>query len=58
MHTHSHGDAIGDPGHDLTVLGEAQAVLRDVLELMESDDRRHYEAMVEVVAENRGQEEV
>ena len=49
VHTHSHSDAIGDPEHDPALLGEANGVLNDLLELMEMEDADHYHAMVEVI---------
>jgi wobble nucleotide-excising tRNase len=50
LHTHSHADAIGDPEHDPSALGEAQAVLTDLLALIKHEDQTHYDAMVELVA--------
>jgi len=49
LHTHSHADAILEPEHDPFALGEAQAVLKDVLELIRHEDAAHYEAMVVLV---------
>ena len=49
LHTHSHGDTIGEPEHDPSVLGEARSVLADVMQLIESQDPEHFKAMVEVV---------
>lgn len=49
LHTHSHGDTIGEPEHDLSLLGEARAVLADLLELIESEDAQHFTAMVGLV---------
>ena len=49
LHTHSHGDAIGEPEHDPSLLGEAAAVLRDLLELIKDQDPRHFSAMVSLV---------
>lgn len=50
LHTHSHGDAIGEPEHDPSLLGEAGSVLKDLMEFIESQDRGHYEAMVQLVS--------
>lgn len=50
LHTYSHFDQVADPGHDISVLSETVAVLTDVLELMKSCDRNHYEAMVQLVS--------
>lgn len=49
LHTFSHGDAVMQPEHDLSILSETQAVLCDVLELVRANDQPHYDAMVEVV---------
>ena len=49
LHTHSHYGEIGEPEHDLSVLSEAQAVLKDLLDLMKSDDEEHFLAMVSLV---------
>ncbi len=46
LHTYSHADAIQDPGHDLTLLGEAQAVLSDLMELIRTLDPEHFDAML------------
>lgn len=45
LNTYSHSGAIADPGHDLTLLAEAQPVLVDVLALMEAVDKDHYEGL-------------
>jgi wobble nucleotide-excising tRNase len=45
LHTHSHGDTIGEPQHDPSVLAETQPVLRDLMELIEVLDPIHYEGM-------------
>lgn len=49
LHTHSHADEIGEPEHDPSGLGEAQAVLTDLLELLEQEDPAHYHGMVTLV---------
>ncbi len=49
LHTHSHGDAIGEPEHDPSLLGEAGSVLKDLLEFIKALDLGHYEAMVQLV---------
>ena len=49
LHTHSHADAIVDPEHDPSALGEAQAVLTDLLALIQHEDAAHYDAMVALV---------
>lgn len=49
LHTHSHGDSIGEPEHDLTVLAETPEILREVLGFIEHHDKDHYTAMVRKV---------
>lgn len=49
LHTHSHADAIVDPEHDPSALGEAHAVLTDLLALIQHEDAAHYDAMVALV---------
>lgn len=45
VQTHSHGDTIGEPEHDPSLLGEARAVLVDLLDLMKAEDPQHFAAM-------------
>jgi wobble nucleotide-excising tRNase len=54
LNTYSHSGAIADPGHDLTLLAEAQPVLVDVLALMEAVDKDHYEGLKKLVAPSDG----
>jgi wobble nucleotide-excising tRNase len=49
LHTHSHSDTVGEPQHDPSLLAEARSVLKDLLELIESEDKAHYDAMVKLV---------
>jgi len=49
VHTHSHGDTVGEPEHDPSLLAEARAVLADLLELIRAEDAKHFEAMVGLV---------
>ena len=49
VHTHSHRDTIGEAEHDPSVLGESSAVLADLLDLIKSEDRSHFDAMVRLV---------
>lgn len=46
LHVHSHSDRVGGVEHDLFTLSEARSVMRDVLRLIASIDRKHYEGMV------------
>ncbi len=50
LHTHSHSIAVGEPEHDLTALAEGSAVLKDLLEMIDSLDGEHFSAMVKLVA--------
>ncbi len=50
LHTHSHSIAVGEPEHDLTALAEGPSVLNDLLEMIESLDRDHFLAMVQLVS--------
>jgi len=45
VNTYSHSEAIGEPEHDPSVLGEARSVLKDLLELIESQDPNHFKGM-------------
>lgn len=49
LQTHSHGDAVGEPEHDPCLLGEANSVLKDLLDFIEHQDRDHFAAMVKLV---------
>ncbi len=49
LHTHSHGDAIGEPEHDPSLLGEADSVLKDLLAFIKGQDPEHFSAMVGLV---------
>ncbi len=49
LDTHSHGDAIGEPEHDPSLLGEAGSVLKNLLEFIQAQDPAHFAAMVELV---------
>lgn len=56
LHTHSHSDAIGEPEHDLSILVEARRVLQDLLDLIESQDKAHFDAMVGLVNRQTAEE--
>ena len=50
VHTHSHSDHIEDsPEHDMSLLEETPEVLKDLLALMENEDKSHYSQMVEII---------
>ena len=46
LHAYSHGDAIGDPEHDASLLCETRPVLSDLLAFMKDEDPRHFSAML------------
>lgn len=50
LHTHSHAAAVGEPEHDPSALAEGQAVLKDLLEMVQSQDKAHFEAMMQLVS--------
>jgi len=59
LHTHSHGDTIGEPEHDPSSLGEARSVLEDLLAFIKDQDLGHFAAMATLVdppAEEGGDE--
>ena len=56
VHAYSHNDAVPEPEHDLSLLGESQPVLNNLLELIEKEDPGHYSRMLELVT--RGLEDV
>jgi hypothetical protein len=45
LNAFSHGDEVDDGDHDLSLLAETPAVLRDLLALMEAEDPKHVAAM-------------
>lgn len=55
LHTHSHGGTVGGPEHDASLLGEAPAVLADLLELIKFEDSGHFAAMVDLVTSPEGE---
>ncbi len=53
LNTYSHADSVREHEHDPSPLAEASAVLKDLLELMEKEDTKHYQAMVELVEQSK-----
>ena len=53
LHTYSHSDSIRESEHDPSLLAETHSVLQDLLDLMEREDVKHYEAMVKLTVETR-----
>ena len=49
VHEYSHSGELGATDRDLSLLSEAQPVLRDIMDFIISQDRDHYEAMVELI---------
>jgi wobble nucleotide-excising tRNase len=49
VHTFSHTSGIGELEHDPSLLAEAPAVMKDLLELIKSQDGEHYKAMEQLV---------
>lgn len=57
LHTHSHGDFVSEPEHDLSILAEGRAVLKDLLELLKAQDEKHFTEMVKLVNQQASDEE-
>ena len=57
VNTYSHNDSIVEPEHDPALLGEAPAVLSDLLQLIKSQDKDHYDRMVKLVNQETEAEE-
>lgn len=51
LHTHSHSGQIDEPEHDLSILSETPDVLADILDLIKSEDPKHYEEMTSILGE-------
>ncbi len=56
VHTYSHSDSIGEPGHDPSLLAEARSVLKDLMEFIEALDPSHYSAMKELAERYESEE--
>jgi wobble nucleotide-excising tRNase len=53
VHTHSHSEYVEDGSdHDMSILSETPSVLKDLLGLIESEDKKHYEQMVHIVVDD------
>lgn len=50
LHTYSHGGKIAESEHDMTVLAETPAALKDLLDLLKHEDPKHYAEMEKLVA--------
>lgn len=49
LNTHSHGGDVDDPEHDISILSETPEVLRDILDLVKSEDKGHFEEMEKAI---------
>ena len=56
VHTHSHSGAVGEPNHDPSILCEANAVLKDLLDLIKAQDPKHFEAMKALIMPSTDEE--
>lgn len=55
LNVYSHADSVREHEHDPSLLGEASAVLKDLLELMEKEDTKHCQAMVELIKQSKSE---
>lgn len=55
LNVYSHADSVREHEHDPSLLAEAGAVLKDLLELMEKEDTKHYQAMVELTEQSNAE---
>ena len=55
LNVYSHADSVREHEHDPSLLAEASAVLKDLLELMEKEDPKHYQAMVELTEQSKAE---
>lgn len=51
VNTYSHGDIDSESEHDISILSEAVSVLRDIIDLIKSEDSKHYQCMVEATSD-------
>lgn len=49
LQTHSHSGEVDDPEHDISILSETPEVLKDLLELIKSEDKGHFEEMEKAI---------
>lgn len=45
-HSYSHSDRIDDQGMDMTLLSEAPQIMKEILELIETTDKQHFDGMM------------
>ena len=49
LQTHSHSGEVDDPEHDISILSETPEVLKDLLDLIKSEDKRHFVEMEKAI---------
>lgn len=49
LQTHSHSGEVDDPEHDISILSETPEVLKDLLDLIKSEDKGHFEEMEKAI---------
>ncbi len=49
LHTYSHSEGINDSEHDPSLLAETRSVMKDILDLIEASDPKHYQGMINLV---------
>ena len=49
LQTHSHSGEVDDPEHDISILSETPQVLKDLLDLIKSEDKGHFEEMEQAI---------
>ena len=54
LHTHSHSGEVDDPEHDISILSETPEVLKDLLNLIESEDKGHFDEMEKAITTTSG----
>jgi wobble nucleotide-excising tRNase len=54
LHTYSHFNRVAEPDHDLSLLSETPAILREVLDLISHCDPNHFKSMAELVCPQVG----
>jgi len=50
LHTYSHDGKIAEPEHDLSILAETPDVLKDLIEMIKTEDPKHYGEMTKLLA--------
>jgi len=49
LHTHSHEGSLDDLEHDISILSETPQILRDVIKLIEENDKNHHDELVDLI---------